>query len=291
MKVGVFVNPRKDDAKTVLKQLLELLDAYGMTYSLETEAARLVDRLGSASFYRGMDVVIALGGDGTMLETVHRMDGLSSIPIAGINIGTLGFLTTSQDCDLSLFVKSLRDGDLVKTSLTLLDVMMVEEGGREHHFRALNEVTVMRGTTGRLISIEASIDGKFITQYKSDGLIVATPTGSTAYSLAAGGPLIAPHSGVFVINPICPHTLSNRALVVPNTTYIELSASSEEEDPIFFTVDGRRVLRVEPRSLVKIKRAEIGIDLLQMADSSYYKKLRSKLGWSGGVHSKPPREI
>lgn len=282
MKVGIFANPTKSDAPHALRLVTNELAKYGIESVLDVEAAQIMGTEGTELFYEGVDLVLSLGGDGTMLETVHRMEGCFEIPIAGINIGTLGFLTTCTDEDFPVFAKHLYEQSLSTMTVNMLEVQMHEEGKGQQTFWALNEVVLMRGNTGRLVSIEASVDGQPLTHYKADGLIVATPTGSTAYSLAAGGPLIAPGSGVFVINPICPHTLSNRALVVPNSSQIELKACEDEKEPILFTTDGRDVLRLAQSSVVKVSRSASSIELLQMPNASYYEKLRVKLGWKGG---------
>jgi len=283
MKVGIFANPTKSDAPSALRLITSELEKYGIEYVLDTEAGELLGVQGTDRFFEEVDLVLSLGGDGTMLETVHRLGGEFSMPLAGINIGTLGFLTTCTDEDFPTFAKHLSEGSLQSVGLSMLEVQMNEEGKGAQTFWALNEVVLMRGNTGRLVSIEAEIDGKFLTHYQADGLIVSTPTGSTAYSLAAGGPLIAPNSGVFVLNPICPHTLSNRSLVVPNSSEISLQACEDEREPILFTTDGRDVLKLERKSVVKVKQADSDLRLLQMPDSSYYEKLRVKLGWTGGV--------
>ncbi len=292
MKVGIFANPTKADAPKALKSILKEFDKYGIEAVLDVDAASILGEKGTEDFYKGVDLVLSLGGDGTMLETVHRIGshlGIGShldMTIAGINIGTLGFLTTCTDECIPEFAKHLHAGTLKTMGLSMLEVEMCEEGKGEQSFWALNEVVLMRGNTGRLVSIDAEINGEFITHYKADGLIVATPAGSTAYSLAAGGPLIAPESGVFVINPICPHSLSNRSLVVSNTSVITLKSCKDESEPILFTTDGRDVLKMAPNSQVKVKRAKFPLMLLQMPDSSYYKKLRAKLDWDGGVKGK-----
>ncbi len=281
MNVGIYANPTKQDALLALQTVTSELAKHGISYVLDTEAGEILGESGTNKFYVGMDLVLSLGGDGTMLECVHRMEGNFDMPIAGVNIGTLGFLTTCTVDDFPLYAQHLAKEELKTLSLSLLEVEMKEQDKGTHKFWALNEVTLMRGNTGRLITIEAEIDGQYLTHYRSDGLIVATPTGSTAYSLAAGGPLIAPGSGVFVVNPICPHTLSNRALVVPNQSSITLKACGRE--PILFTADGRDVLCLDPEHPVKIKGAKDRLQLLQMPNSTYYEKLRAKLGWTGGI--------
>ena len=140
----------------------------------------------------------------------------------------------------------------------------------------------MRGETGRLVSLEARVDGDLLNQYRADGLIVATPTGSTAYSLAAGGPLIGPRAQVFVITPICPHSLSNRSLVLGDDSVIEISAGEGNREPILFTVDGRDVLRLAEKSVVRIEKGAQPLRLVRMPKHSFYATLRNKLGWSGG---------
>ena len=162
---------------------------------------------------------------------------------------------------------------------TMLRVEMVDEHGEEHDFFALNEAALMRGETGRLVSLEARVNGELLNQYRADGLIVATPTGSTAYSMAAGGPLLGPRAGVFVITPICPHSMSNRSLVVEEDAVIELSPSGENNEPILFSVDGRDILRIARDSVVRVSRHTEGLRLVRLPGHSFYETLRKKLHW------------
>jgi NAD+ kinase len=140
----------------------------------------------------------------------------------------------------------------------------------------------MRGNTGRLVSLEARVEGELLHHYRADGLIVSTPTGSTAYSMAAGGPLLVPGASVFVITPICPHTMSNRSLVVGDHSVIELSPSGESDEPILLSVDGRDLLRIQQESVVKIQRHEMSLRLVRLPGHSFYETLRKKLHWHGG---------
>ncbi len=159
---------------------------------------------------------------------------------------------------------------------------MEEEGGGEREFMALNEVVLMRGETGRLVSLEARVDGELLNRYRADGLIVATPTGSTAYSLSAGGPLISPRAGAFVLTPICPHSLSNRSVVVGDGSLIEIMPAGENTEPILFAVDGREVLRLAAGGVVRVEKGEKPFCLIRMPDHSFYETLRKKLRWFGG---------
>ena len=149
-------------------------------------------------------------------------------------------------------------------------------------FLALNEVTLARGQTARLVSLEAWVSGELLNHYRADGLIVASPTGSTAYSLSAGGPLISPCAAVFVITPICPHTMSQRSLVVADDSLISLCPQGGGDGPILFTIDGRDCLMIGEGSRVQVRKAEASFDLLRLEGHSFYEALRQKLNWRGG---------
>lgn len=253
----------------------------GIKVVLEEETARLIQEAGKLDFADGADLIISLGGDGTLLKTLHRL-GPRPIPIAGVNIGTLGFLTACTDEEIDLLADHLANEEMNIVERSMLKVEMTEEGGKPHQFLALNEAVLMRGETGRLVSLEARVDGELLNHYRADGLIVATPTGSTAYSMAAGGPLLGPHAGVFVITPICPHSMSNRSLVVGEKSVIELSPAGNEEESILFSVDGRDILRIEKDSVVKVTRHDVNLRLVRLPGHSFYETLRKKLHWHGG---------
>jgi len=281
VKVAIVAHPLKPDAPEAVRRVRESFGKHGIDVILEPETAALVNEQGVDDFSNGADLVVSLGGDGTLLETLHRL-GPSDIPIAGVNIGTLGFLTACTDEDVDLLSSVVAKGTMKVVERSMLSVQMIEEGGEEHEFLALNEVVLMRGETGRLVSLEARVDGELLNNYRADGLIVATPTGSTAYSLAAGGPLIGPHAGVFVITPICPHSMSNRSLVVGEDSVIELSPCGKSGEPILFSVDGRDILRIEKESVVKVSCHEKPLRLVRLPEHSFYETLRQKLHWHGG---------
>ena len=281
MRIAVVAHPFKPDAPLAIQRVRDSFRRYGMEVVLEPESAKLVGEAGTRDYADGADLVISLGGDGTLLETLHRLGPLET-PVAGVNIGTLGFLTACTDEDVDLLSDALAKGETQIVQRSMLAVSMVEEGGEAQEFLALNEVALMRGETGRTVSLEARVDGELLNRYRADGLIVATPTGSTAYSLAAGGPLIGPNSGVFVLTPICPHSMSNRSLVVGESSVIELSPYGAEREPILFSVDGRDILRIEKDSMVRVKRHEQPLNLVRLPGHSFYETLRQKLHWHGG---------
>lgn len=251
---------------------------------MEAQTAQLVGEEGVEKFWEGVDLVISLGGDGTLLNALHQMGGCPA-PVAGVNIGTLGFLTTCQDEEIEEFAGVLERGEQEIVERSMLSVKMEEEGHGAREFMALNEVVLMRGETGRLVSLEARVDGDLLNHYRADGLLVATPTGSTAYSLAAGGPLISPRAQVFVLSPICPHSLSNRSLVVGDDSVVEIQPDGGNNEPILFTVDGRQVLRLAKGCVVRVEKAKHSLRLVRMPGHSFYGTLRHKLRWHGGAES------
>ncbi|MBK1832721.1 NAD(+)/NADH kinase [Roseibacillus ishigakijimensis] len=281
MRLGVFVNPRKADVVAAFGRVREAFEKRGWEVVLDQEGGEAVGYPGVEKFWQGADLVISIGGDGTFLETLHRMGGCPC-PVAGVNIGHLGFLTACQDEEVDQLAQVVTAGEHLEIERAMLRVRMREEGGSEHEFLALNEVVLMRGETGRLVSLEAWVDGELLNEYRADGLIVATPTGSTAYSLAAGGPLVGPRAEVMVITPICPHTLSGRPLVLGDDSRIELAPSGDNPEPILFTVDGRQILRVAPESTVEVDKAPAPLRVVRLPGHSFYETLRKKLSWSGG---------
>lgn len=281
MRVAIVAHPKKPDAPEAVLRVRESLENRGIDVVLESETAGLIGEKGLDDFSDLVDLVISLGGDGTLLETLHRI-GPTHIPIAGVNIGTLGFLTACTDEEIDLLSRHLAEDDINIIERSMLKVEMIDEGGREHEFLALNEAVLMRGETGRLVSLEARVGGELLNHYRADGLIVATTTGSTAYSMAAGGPLIEPHAKVFVITPICPHSMSNRSLVVGEDSVIELSPSGGNNEPILFSVDGRDILRIKQDSVVRVSRHEQTLRLVRLPGHSFYDILRKKLHWHGG---------
>lgn len=281
MNVGIIANPNKPGAKATLINLCQALEKEGLSWTLETCTARIIDSpdgTDPSTFADTCDVVAVLGGDGTMLDASNKI-GPADIPVAGINIGTLGFLTTCTDQELDIFAQAVARKNFSLIKRMQLRATITAADGSEQHFRALNEVTLARGQTGRLVSLDAWVDGELLNHYRADGLIVSTATGSTAYSLSAGGPLIAPKADVFVITPICPHSLSNRSLVVSDSSKVELAPAADAECPMLFTVDGRDVVEIDHGSRVTVEQAGHALPLLRLENRTFFSTLRQKLGW------------
>lgn len=283
VKVGLLLNPRKAGGLKTLLALRAALEERGCECVLERETAQLageVSDVDTSSFADHVDLAAVLGGDGTMMHAVARL-GVFEKPLAGINIGTLGFLTTCTDAEIEAFADAVAQGRYRTSVRMLLHAQVIRKSGAIETYHGLNEVTIARGETGRLVTLTAKVDGEWLNRYRADGLIVATPTGSTAYSLSAGGPLIEPQSSVMAITPICPHSLSQRSLVLPDKVEIEISPEYEDDVTMIFTVDGRDTTRIDPGDRVVVKKSSRSFHLLRLEGASFYEALRQKLGWQG----------
>lgn len=281
VKVGIIANPNKSGAKKTLVALCTALEKEKITPVLEVVTAKIIDASGgvdASTFGDCCEVVAVLGGDGTMLNAANQI-GPANIPVAGINIGTLGFLTTCTDNELDVFAQAVAKKHYTLIPRMQLRATVYSPDGKKQSFRALNEITLARGQTGRLVSLDAWVDDELLNHYRADGLIVATTTGSTAYSLSAGGPLIAPKAEVFVITPICPHSLSNRSLVVSDSSVVELAPAKDAECPMLFTVDGREVVEISLGCRIRVEQAGHALPLLRLEGRTFYATLRQKLGW------------
>ncbi len=284
MIVGIIANPHKEGSRRTLDALAKVLADRGLESVLEETTARTFGFEGGlpgAELARAADVVAVIGGDGTMLHAVKKLGGCPK-PMAGINIGNLGFLTSCTDDEIEEFADAVVAGNFTTSERTLLDACVERADGGTASFLALNEAVLARGQTGRLVALQATIDGEVLNRYRADGLIVASPTGSTAYSLSAGGPLISPSAGVFVITPICPHTLSQRSLVVSDDVEIELTPEEPSDGPMLFTVDGRDCVEIGASGVVRVRKARQRLNLLRLEGRSFYAALRQKLNWRGG---------
>jgi NAD+ kinase len=267
----------------------ELIDAVAKEFSrvsikvvIEKETAALVGQRSDrtvAQVAAEADLLVVLGGDGTILNVADHLGDVIK-PIFGINVGSLGFLTCSTSADYRDAVACVAKGAITFSERTLLDVR-IKAGAKERTAMiGLNDAVLSRGECSRLIRLHTRVNGESLTEFNADGLIVATPTGSTAYSLSAGGPIMVPESGVFVITPICPHVLTNRSIIVTEDSLIEVEPT-EPDYPVYLSVDGRDPMHVEVGSLVAIQKAKKTLPLAVMPDVSFFNVVRQKLKWSG----------
>jgi NAD+ kinase len=223
------------------------------------------------------DLVIVLGGDGTLLSVARRANS-RIVPILGVNLGSLGFLTSTTTSELFSTLEQVLQGEYEVEQRSLLSVTLMRNGERTESFQVLNDAVINKGALARIIDLEAWVDDHYLCTYKADGLIVATPTGSTAYSLAAGGPIIAPAVSVVVLSPICPHMLTNRPIVLPDTANIRVVLRTAEED-VILTLDGQEGHPLKQGDTVSIKRSDSTVALIKPQNRTFFEVLRSKLRW------------
>lgn len=224
------------------------------------------------------DLIIACGGDGTLLQTAHRSRG-SGVPILGINIGYLGFITSVPGQKVKSAMRRILAADFVISRRTALDIE-VETDRTVANGWALNDVVIARGANPHLIALNARIGSRPLTKYRCDGLVVATPTGSTAYSLSAGGPIVSPECTVLTVTPICPHALTNRPVVINSTEGIELRLARGSGGGTV-QVDGMDISHVESNSIIRVKTSADAVPIAFLPEVNYYDILGEKLGWTG----------
>lgn len=283
-RIGILANCGKDRAPEVLKTLaamagklkLELVADEATAGLLQHCQALPVDQLCDE-----VDVVMALGGDGTMLRAVRALDGRDK-PVIGVNIGSLGFLTTVAEEELGQALQCLSDGNFSTSVRTIAEASLVRNNAVIAEYRGLNDIVVRSGPSGRVVTLDVAIEKEQVTSYICDGLIVSTPTGSTGYSLSAGGPILTPGTSAFVISLICPHTLSSRPLVIPDDIRISITAARSAGD-LRLNVDGQVGQPLVEGDCVKVKRSEKGVRLLHLPGYSYFSVLRQKLHWRGSA--------
>ncbi len=254
--IAFHVNATKDSAHAVCERLSGVARGCGMS---------VVDATAG-----NPDAVVVLGGDGTMLSAVHLFPG---IPLLGLNLGSLGYLASVEEAHFDDAIRALSDGRFIVSRRTALNVRGV---------RALNDVVVSRGVSGHAIRLNFSVDGERVTRFVADGLVIATPTGSTAYSLAAGGPVLMPTSQSVVVTPVCPHALSSRPLVLKDSARMEVSAEirGDGDCPAVFA-DGRPIGVVADGDALTIEKSADTVPLIELDGVNQYEILTRKLGWSG----------
>jgi NAD+ kinase len=287
MKVAIFGQAFYPDSAKYLKQVIQVFQETKVNFIFEEQYLKLIvenNYLPKSNRFdtfkvldKTFDLFFSLGGDGTILSSVKFVKDFD-IPIVGINTGRLGFLATIHKEEISAYVKDILKGGYSISKRSLLEVSTNDEAFNKQEFKyALNEVAISRKDTTSMISVDAWVDKEHIGAYWSDGLIVATPTGSTGYSLSCGGPIISPQTEAIVLTPIAPHNLNARPLVVPNETEIKLKVSGREKD--FLISMDSRIHTLSQEYEVVIKKAAFNIKLVSHKDNSFLKTLRTKLLW------------
>jgi NAD+ kinase len=279
--IGIISRPRRSNLAEVVPPLLSWLEERGIRVVYDQETAtsltepsegRSREQVAAAS-----DLLLVLGGDGTLLAAA-RVAAPRGIPILPINMGSLGFLTSFMLEELYPALEDILAGRLTISERVMLHAELQRGDKILDKQTVLNEVVINKGALARMIELELSIDKDFVCRYRADGLIVASPTGSTAYSLSAGGPIVHPSVESFIITPICPHTLSDRPVVVGDTSIIEVKLSAGTES-VFLTLDGQKGIPLQATDRVRISRGQQRLKLIQTPNKSYFEILRNKLKW------------
>lgn len=281
--IGILTKPKFPEIKSTLQDVVAWLRARSINVILDTTSAALLGEQGGVQktqLASKADVLLVLGGDGTILNAA-RLAGERSIPILGVNLGGLGFLTEVRLENLYPSLERVFANDFVLDERLMLQTHVHRHGETVARGVVLNDVVISKGTLARMIELRISIQGQFVTNLRGDGVIVTTPTGSTAYSLSAGGPIINPAVQSLMVTPICPHTLTHRPLIVPATAEIEVTLTSKD-DGAMATLDGQVGVAMIQGDTVEIKISEYRTRLIRFPESSYYDVLREKLKWGDG---------
>ncbi|MBW1782902.1 MAG: NAD(+)/NADH kinase [Deltaproteobacteria bacterium] len=237
----------------------------------------------SSNIPKHVNWVVVLGGDGTLLGAARRV-GRYGVPILGVNLGGLGFLTCIPLDRLYPVVETMIQGGLDKETRVMLETRVTRDEAEVIRFQVLNDVVINKSTLARIIDLDVTINDNFLTTFRADGLIISTPTGSTAYNLSAGGPILYPTSESFVLTPICPFTLTNRPIIVPDRAVIHIKMGKESEESVILTFDGQVGFELHHEDRVTIHKSKENIILFRSPDHSYFKILRTKLMWGGATH-------
>ena len=263
--VVIVTKPRQPEISRVAADLVTWFKAHKIEASLDAQAA---DRA---------DLAVVVGGDGTLLAAA-RLLGERQIPILAINHGGLGFLTEVTLQEMYPALERVLEGQFITEERMMMDIALTRASNRLASYRALNDVVINKGAVSRIIELEVRVDGQYVSRFRADGLIVSTPTGSTAYNLSAGGPIIFSSMSAMVVTPICSHTLTNRPLLLPPEVQIDITLSSSQEDA-YVTVDGQVGVPLQIDDRLTVEKSDVTVKLVAPCGKNYFDVLRGKLKW------------
>lgn len=279
--VAIFAKIHDPRCLGIAAEMIKWLKERGCTPLLDKQLALqsgIKEPLTAEQIRKQAELVVVLGGDGTLLS-VARLFCDRDVPILGVNLGSLGFLTEITVEELYSSLEGCLQGKNVTSQRMMLDVVLHRECKKIEHGFALNDVVINKGALARIVDLETRVNGKFLTTYKADGLIVSSPTGSTGYSLSAGGPIIHPHLSCIVITPICPHTLTNRPIVISDQSNICITVTSSFDEKVYLTLDGQVGFKLKELDSVEVRRTIQSTSLIQSNTRDYFEVLRTKLKW------------
>jgi NAD+ kinase len=284
--VGIVVKRYKPEAISVTKDLVEWLQARGIEVYVEKDIGSALGSIQAGLHVNTtempeipghVDMIVVLGGDGTLLS-IARLVGNHNVPIVGVNLGGLGFLTEIHLEELYPVLERVMRGDYETDEREVLIASVLRRGEKRAEFSVLNDAVINKGALARIIDLETSINGEYLVTFKSDGLILSTPTGSTAYNLSAGGPIVYPSLHCIIVTPICSHTLTNRPIVIPDEVIIRIVLKTHDQE-VILTLDGQQGFALEYGDVVEVRKAPSRIYLVKSPYRHYFGLLREKLKW------------
>ncbi len=279
MNVGIVGNPRYSGLAAILQGMAARAQSLGLVLYTEPELAPLWGRPMPPIGITSLTALVTLGGDGTLLRGARLVAG-QDVPILGVNFGKIGFLTACTRGELDQALTRLAGGDYVAEERLTLETNLIDSQGSPFALpHALNDVAIHKAGVARLIRLDVVVDGQNVGPYSADGLVIATPTGSTAYSLSAGGPIIAPDVEAVVITPICAHTLAVRPLVIPSSSQISVMPVKGWTEDLMISVDGQQAMTLGPDDRVEVKKGANPVKLVRFGPRSYFGRMRQSLRW------------
>jgi len=284
--VGLMVNYKKEKTQETACRIIDWLNTKKLKVCIEGNKGKEIGReelnCPTEKFLKNVDLIISLGGDGTLLRAA-RLVAIEDIPIFGVNLGGLGFLTQIGIDDLEKSLEKLYQGRYFLDERMMLSCTVKRKDKEILKLIALNDVVIGKGAFARIICLATYVNNNYVITYSADGLVVSTSTGSTAYSLSAGGPIVNPNINSIILTPICPHTLSARPLIISENDQVQIKLESSEEE-VMATIDGQEGFALEPNDEVMVKKSDHKAQLITFKEKSFYAILREKLRWSGQIN-------
>lgn len=283
-KISVVPNIEKDKDLSNTKKVIDLLEKYDKEIVLSEQIANTLGlkkyACDQSALYKGSDLLVVLGGDGTLLNGARHAAPFD-VPILGINLGHLGFLVELENDNLEQFFIKLFEGDYTIDHRMMIEGTLSRNSMPLDTFVALNDIGITRGSFSRIITLQVFVDGHFVDDYTADGIIVSTPTGSTAYSLSAGGPIVHPNMNLIMLTPVCPHTLHSRSFIVPEDKVICIHIDGAYNHDSMITVDGQKGYKLQHKDVITVKKAPFVTKLIRINNRNFYDVLRIKLNERG----------
>jgi NAD+ kinase len=282
-RIGIITRQDAPGVRDTLRALISGLEGRDVEVAVDEHGAALDPSashrmVAETDIGNGRDLVIAIGGDGTLLHAA-RLVFPRKVPLLGVNLGRLGFLTDLSPAQMNAGVDAILDGAFVREHRLVLGCAVIRSRKTVAEGQGLNDVVVQKWNTARLITFDTLVDGQFVHSQRSDGMTVSTPTGSTAYALSGGGPILHPDLDAIALVPICPHTLTNRPIVISASSTVDIKIGTEREDEARLTCDGNPISRLEPGDKVRVYKHPNAIHLIHPADHDHFATLRAKLHW------------